>query len=477
MDTAIDPPPRTIRKLAEAFRAGSVGPVSVSEACLAGAETLGRSLNCFITVLRDSALKAAAASERRYRDGAPLGPLDGVPIAVKDVFYIEGVRCTAGSKILANNVAGYDAPVVKRLKEAGAVIVGTTNMHEFAAGVTSDNPHYGPVRNPWDAARVAGGSSGGSAVSVATGMAEAAIGTDTAGSVRIPAALCGVVGFKPTYGRVSRLGVLPLAASLDTVGVLALSAWDTAAMMQAIAGHDPTDMTTADEPLPGYVDALAAPFSGARLGIVREYFHEGLSPEVEDNFSAFVARLRQMGCTVEDAELGGVQEVYERWLLIRRAEATAFHARWLESSPELYGEDVRKLLELGRDVRAMDYVNAMNARPATIERFADSMKRFDFLLAPVTSIAAPKVGQKSTEIGGKEVSVYSALNRLTLPFNYVGFPSVSVPSGLAGGLPLGVQVVGKLFDEANLLRLGHAYEERFGPYPLPTAQLSAPASP
>jgi aspartyl-tRNA(Asn)/glutamyl-tRNA(Gln) amidotransferase subunit A len=441
--------------------------VAVTRAYLARIETLGRRLNTFITVLGDTALKAAAESERRYEAGTPLGPLDGVPIAVKDVFYISGVRCTAGSRILADNVATYDAPVVRYLRDAGAVLVGTTNMHEFAAGVTSTNPHYGAVKNPWDESRVAGGSSGGSAVAVATGMAEGAIGTDTAGSVRIPAALCGVMGFKPTYGRVSRLGVVPLAPSFDTVGVLALNAWDTAAMLQVMARHDGADMTTVDEPVPNYLDSISVPFSGARVGVVRRYFQDTLDPLVQENFESFASRLCDIGCTVEEADLEGVQDVYDRWVLIRRAEATAFHMRWLESSPELYGDDVRKLLELGRRVLAVDYVDALNARPAVIERFSDAMRRFDFLMVPATCVAAPGINQANVYIGGRDIATYSALNRLTLPFNYVGFPAVSIPSGLAGNLPLGVQIVGKLFDEARVLSVANAYEEKFGPHPLP----------
>jgi aspartyl-tRNA(Asn)/glutamyl-tRNA(Gln) amidotransferase subunit A len=460
--------PPTIRALSEAYRSGTLSPVAETKACLERIEGLGRRLNCFITVLGESATRAAEESERRHRAGKPLGPLDGVPIAVKDVFFISGVRCTAGSKILTDNVASYDAPVIRSLKEQGAILVGTTNMHEFAAGVTSDNPHFGPVRNPWDQGRVAGGSSGGSAVAVATGMAAGALGTDTAGSVRIPAALCGIIGFKPTYGRVSRLGVIPLAASLDTVGVLAWSAWDTGALLQAISQHDRTDMTTVDVALPKYVEEVSAPFSGARIGVVRGYFHDDLEPRVKANFEAFSSRLREMGCSIGEADLGPVQEVYDKWLVIRRAEATAFHQRWLDSFPELYGADVRKLLELGRDISAVDYVNAINSRPAIIERFSQAMGKFDFLIAPTTSIPAPKIGQAATTIDRKEVSVYSALNRLTLPFNYVGFPVASIPSGLVDGLPLGVQVVGKLFEEAAVLRIAHAYEERFGPsYPPP----------
>jgi len=467
--TRIHNPP-TIQALSEAFRAGTLSPLAATKTCLDRIDGLGRALNCFITVLGESALREAEESENRQRAVKLLGPLDGVPIAVKDVFYISGVRCTAGSKILADNIASYDSIAVRCLRNQGAVLVGTTNMHEFAAGVTSDNPHFGPVRNPWNRERVAGGSSGGSAVAVATGMAAGAIGTDTAGSVRIPAALCGIIGFKPTYGRVSRLGVIPLAASLDTVGVLARSAWDAAALLQAITWHEKSDITTVDEPVPNYLESLSVPFPGARIGVVRPYFHDDIHPEVEKNFERFASNLRDLGCTIGVADLGPIQEIYDKWLIIRRAEATAFHQRWLDTFPELYGADVRRLLELGKDIRAVDYVNAINSRPSIIERFSRAMEKFDFLIVPTTSIPAPKIGQNATTINGKEVSVYSALNRLTLPFNYVGFPVASIPSGLLDGLPLGVQVIGKLFEEAAVLRLARAYEERFGPFPLPSPE-------
>ncbi|HEV2226535.1 MAG TPA: amidase [Nitrososphaerales archaeon] len=461
------PSPRTIQELAEAYRAESTRPVAATKEYLRRIERLNPKLNCFITVLADSALKAAASSEQRFKSGNPLGPLDGIPVAIKDIIYIEGVRCTAGSRILANNVATYDAPVVKKLKESGAVIVGTTNLHEFAAGVTSENPHYGPVRNPWDVSHIAGGSSGGSAAAVASNLSTVAIGTDTAGSVRIPAALCGVLGLKPTYGRVSRLGVIPLATSLDTVGVLSTNAWDAAATLQVIAGREKEDVTTVDAQATDYIDGLSLPFKGARIGIVRDYSREFVDPRVEEALGKFISKLGEVGCTAHDVEIDVMEQIYGKWLLIRRAEATAFHLAWLESSPELYGEDVRKLMELGKDVRAIDYVNALNARPSMTERFVNSMNGIDFLALPSTCVSAPLMGQRSVEIKGKEVEVYSALNRLTLPFNYLGFPALSIPSGFAGGLPVGVQIVGRLFDEAGVMRLAHAYEQKFGPHPAP----------
>jgi aspartyl-tRNA(Asn)/glutamyl-tRNA(Gln) amidotransferase subunit A len=459
--------PSTVRGLSDAYQRGSASPTLVVGTLLEEIEKRNPSLKWYITVLTDSSNRAAHESELRYKAGKPLGPLDGVPIALKDIFYIKGVRCTAGSKILADNVATYDSPVAQKLKAAGAVLVGTTNLHEFAAGVTSVNPHYGAVTNPWDGSRVAGGSSGGSAAAVAGGLAAAALGTDTAGSVRIPAALCGVLGFKPTYGRVSRLGVIPLASSLDTVGTLTRSAWDAAALLSTISGGEESDVTTAKSPVPDYLGGIDTPLAHPRVGVPRRYFHDLLSPEVESNFSAFVSKLEEVGCHVADTELDGIEEVYDKWLPIRRAEATAFHMRWLDTTPGQYGDDVRRLLELGRGVLAVDYVNALNARPTIIERFLTSMKDVDFLAVPATCIPAPPIGQSKAEVSGKEVEVYHALNRLTLPFNYVGLPAVSVPSGLVGRLPVGVQLVGKLFDEEILLKLVNQFEKAFGPYPPP----------
>jgi len=459
--------PRTIRSLSSAYALGSILPTEAVRGCLRRIDAVNPRLNCFITVLKDSALKAAEAADLRYKEGRPLGPLDGVPIAVKDIMFVQGVKCTAGSRILEQNVADYDASVVRRLRAAGAVLVGTTNLHEFAAGVTSDNPHFGAVRNPWDGQRDAGGSSGGSAVAVASGLVAGALGTDTAGSVRIPAALCGVLGFKPTYGRVSRLGVVPLAASFDTVGLLASSAWDVAELLMTMAGHEANDMTTVGTEVPDLTEAISSPFTGARVGVPRGFFHDLIDPRAEASVEGFISRLKEIGCRVGDVELDGVSEAYEKWLPIRQAEATAFHLKWLESSPQLYGEDVRRLLELGRKVLAVDYINSLNARPSFIERFSSSMEGFDLLVLPTTCVPAPKLGQPKATIRNSDVDVRTALLRLTVPFNYVGFPAISVPSGLVDSLPFGVQIVGRLFDEVGVLRVVNALEAKFGLSPSP----------
>jgi aspartyl-tRNA(Asn)/glutamyl-tRNA(Gln) amidotransferase subunit A len=416
--------------------------------------------------LRDTALKQAEDSERRFERGQPLGPLDGIPVAVKDLIYIKGVRCTAGSKILWDNVAPYDSPVAARLKSSGAVIIGTTNLHEFAAGITGVNPHYGPVRNPWDTERISGGSSSGSAASVSAGLAACAIGTDTGGSVRTPAGLCGVVGFKPTYGRVSRLGVIPLATSFDTVGTLTSSAWDAAALLGVLAGHNVEDLTTVPADVPDYTAGLADSPGGLKVGVPRKYFHDSVDPAVEEVFSKFIDKLSQAGNTVCDVELEGIEKVNDCWKTVRMAEATAFHIRWLDTAPEAYGEDVRASLEQGRKVSATDYVNAQNLRPALMQSFSASMKDVDAVAVPSASITAPRIGERLVEVNGRKVEVRSALIGMTLPFNVVGFPAVSLPAGLARGLPVGVQLVAGPFEEAKLLRLASSIE-RLGPFPGP----------
>ena len=471
MNESLLPESMTAESMVRAYSTGSSSPTAVVRELLRRIGTLNPTLNAFITVLEDSAIRAAEESDRRYRAGGPIGPLDGVPVAIKDVIYIQGIRCTAGSKILADNVAPYDAPVVAKLKAAGAILLGTTNLHEFAAGTTSVNPHYGAVRNPWNRDKLAGGSSGGSAAAVASGMVPLALGTDTAGSVRIPAALCGVLGLKPTYGRVSRLGVIPLATSLDTVGVLARSSGDAASLLKVISGHDREDITTIDADVPDY--GAKPPLKSGRVGVVRNRFQDSVDPSIEENFRAFVANLEGLGCEVNEVEVDGLGEIYERWLPIRRAEATAFHLKWLQSTPELYGDDVRRLLELGRDVLAVEYVNAVNSRPSYMERFSSSMKGLDALAMPCTTVPAPDLGQSSVRVNGVDHPVYSALNLLTLPFNYLGCPALSLPSGIVRGAPAGVQLIGKLFDEETPLRLAAAYQEKYGVFPLPSPKREA----
>ncbi|MDV3244715.1 MAG: amidase [Nitrososphaerales archaeon] len=461
---------RTVKEISEAYAAGSATPTSVTEALIARIEKLNPLLNCFITVLKDSAMTAARESDKRFSAGKPRGPLDGIPVAVKDLIYIEGIRCTAGSLILKDNVANYDSPVAAKLKAAGAVLIGTTNLHEFASGATNVNPHFGPVRNPWDPERISGGSSGGSAAAVSAGLSPAAIGTDTGGSVRIPAALCGVVGLKPTYGRISRVGVVPLASSFDTVGTLTNSVWDAAAVLGTLAGHDPLDLTTGNVPVPDYLGDLETPSTKVKVGLPARYFMDLIDPSVRECFMKFMDGLPSQSVEVSNVELEGIERAYDVWLPIRRAEAAAFHEQWVTKTPEKYGEDVRKSLEAGLQISASRYITAQNSRPALRNAFLHSMKDVDFLAVPTTPMTATRIGQETIDLGGTETEVYSALVRLSLPFNATGFPALSLPIGFSRGLPVGCQVVGKPFEEPSLLSFGHACESRSGLFPEPKLQ-------
>jgi aspartyl-tRNA(Asn)/glutamyl-tRNA(Gln) amidotransferase subunit A len=459
---------RTIKELSKDYRDGKASPIQTTERLLHAIESINPKLNCFITVLRDSAMRDAEEAEKMLKEGTDLGPLQGIPLAVKDLFYIRGVKCTAGSKILASNVATYDATAVRRLKEAGAVIIGTTNMHEFASGITNENPHYGPVRNPWDTDRLSGGSSGGSAASVSAGLAVAAMGTDTAGSIRVPAALCGLVGFKPTYGLISRIGVIPLASSFDTVGTLTRSSWDAAALLDVLAWHDEGDISTADIGRPGFTrDATKLLKRTVRVGVPRRYFLDILDPGVSAEFERFLNRLAELDCESGATEIEGIENVQDVFFPIRRAEASAFHEAWLASFPELYGDDVRAALELGEKVPAPRYISAQNSRPAMRETFLRAMSGFDFLAVPTAAIGAPKVGQKTVRVMGGEQEVPATLIRLTLPFSVVGFPAMSLPVGKTDGLPVGVQLVARPFEESVLLNFANRYEEKYGLFPGP----------
>jgi aspartyl-tRNA(Asn)/glutamyl-tRNA(Gln) amidotransferase subunit A len=460
--------PKTIHELSSSIKKGELSPVQVTERLLDRIERLNPILNCYITVLKDTAIGEAERAEREIKEGGYRGTLHGIPIAMKDLIYIKGVRCTAGSKILRDNVAQYDAAVVRRLRSAGAVLIGTTNLHEFASGVTSVNPFFGPARNPWDVQRITGGSSGGSAAAVAAGLAPGALGTDTGGSVRIPAALCGVVGLKPTYGRISRAGVIPLATSLDTVGTLTSSAWDAALLLRLLAGRDANDLTAEGVAVPDYVSELEEPEVGLKIGVPRRYFFDIIDPGVESEFSKFQERLRQIGAEVSDFELEDIDRAGASWEVILRAEEFAFHEPWFDTTPQDYGDDVRRAIERGKQISAPQYIGALKSRLSITESFLGSMQDLDIVAVPTIPTVAPRIGEKTINIREDSVDVPSTLRRLTFPFNLVGFPVLSIPAGLSRGLPVGAQVIGRPFEEARLLRLAHKYESTFGPFPSPS---------
>ena len=438
-----------------------VSPVEVVRAHLDRISALDARLRAFITVCADSALQSARASEADLMAGKVAGPLHGVPWAPKDLYSTKGVRTTGGSKILGDSVPAADATVVARLGAAGAIVLGKLNMHEFAYGPEGLNAHYGTAWNPWDARshRIAGGSSSGSGVAVAAGLCPGALGSDTGGSIRIPASLCGITGLKPTYGRVSRAGVLPLAWSMDHVGPMTRTARDCALMLNAIAGYDPADPTTSVLPVPDYTAALTGDVKGLRVGLLCAHFTDVAAAEVRAAVEAAAEQLERAGAILDEVNLAGVLHVAAASAAIVASEALAYHAGWMRSRPQDYQPDVRERLRMGAFVSGAHYVRAQQLRALVRSEIDEALAKRDVLLAPATPIPAPVLGERETTLGDGTSDVRAALIRLTRPFNYSGHPTGAAPCGFtAGGLPIGLQIVGRPFDEATVLRVVDAYQ-------------------
>ena len=449
--------------LAEAARriaARELSPVELTRAALDRISALDPRLNAFITVTAEGAMEQARQAEATLAAGEPTGPLLGIPIGLKDLFDTKDVRTTAGSKLLARRVPSDDAAVVARLRSAGAVFVGKLNMHEFAYGITNDNPHYGAAHNPWVLTRITGGSSGGSGTAVAAGLCVAALGSDTGGSIRIPACFCGIVGLKPTFGRVSRYGVIPLSSSLDHVGPMTRTVEDAALMLQVLAGHDPRDPGSVPVPVPDYTAGLTGGVRGLRIGVMAGDREEWTDPEVAQAVAAAVETLGALGARLQRVDLTFLP--YARMLngAILSAEAAAYHETSMQTSPDDYSPDVRERLARGQQLLATAFIHALEAREGVREQLRVTMHDCDVLALPMEPLTAPPIGADEVTVGGHTAEVRATVTRYTGLFNLTGFPAVSVPCGFtAEGLPIGFQLVGKPFDEATLLRAAYAYEQ------------------
>ena len=407
----------------------------------------------------DRALADARRCEAEILRGDYRGPLHGVPVALKDLYDTAGVRTTAASKIYAQRVPDEDAASVARLRAAGAVIIGKTNLHEFAYGVTTDSSFFGPTRNPWDRARVAGGSSGGSGAAVAAGLCVAATGSDTGGSIRIPAALCGIVGLKPTYGRISCYGLLPLSWTLDHPGPMTRSVYGAAVMLAALAGYDPRDPATVDVPVPDYITGLHDGVAGLRIGLDPQWALSGIHQEVQAAFQEALAVLEHLGAEIVEVSVPRVVEGMEAALTILSAEATGIHEEFLRTRPDDYQPDVRARLEKGFPISGLDYGRARRTGELLRRDFAVLFQKVDLFATPMCGIPAPKLGQRKAAIDGETVSVMAPLTRYTRVFNLAGLPAISTPCGFSSeGLPIGLQLAGRAWDEATVLRAAHAYE-------------------
>ena len=446
--------PSSISELGPRLRRKEISPVEMTRECLGHIEKLNPSLNAFITVTEESALAEARAAEDEIVRGIWRGPLHGIPIALKDLIDTAGVRTTSASALHENRVPSEDAEIVRRLRQAGAVLVGKNNLHEFAYGGSSLVSHFGDVHNPWDVNRITGRSSGGSAASVPSGMCCAAIGTDTAGSIREPASLCGCVGLKPTFGRVPSRGVIPLSASLDHVGPLAATVSDAAIVLQAIAGYDPDDITSSDVPVADYVSAVREDTKSLRVGVPRAYFFEDLDAEVA---SAMEHALRGIETLVRGVREVRVEVPTDRTL--QAAESYAYHAQDVAEKAELYQAETLRRIRTGEKVSAADYIRRRSELEQERRTIRKIFSAVDLLVTPTTPIPAPAIAElKATPDALRPAEL--KLLRNTRPFNVWGLPAISVPCGFTqSGLPIGLQIAGPHWREDLVLRLAHAYEQ------------------
>ncbi len=456
-------PYKSIRDAADDIHAGIVTPTELVLETLELIDKRDGELQAYVTVMRDQALQEAERAEQEIRTGLYRGLLHGIPIAIKDLIAVKGVRLTAGSKVLADFTAAEDASVIELLRKNGAVIIGKTTTFEFAYG-----PYSPPTCNPWDHTRTTGGSSGGSAAAVVTGMCLGALGSDTGGSIRIPAACCGATGLKPTYGRVSCFGVIPLSWSLDHVGPLGRSAEDCALLFDAIAGYDPHDPNSVSRPPDKIHDLLnkeqagaALSLQGLKLGVPQEEFVGALDPEVRLAWHGALLVLKEAGATVLDVELPRAD--FATYRGVQKPEASLAHMEkgWLNEKLDLYGEPTRTRLLEGQEIKAVEYLRAQNRRRLFASSLRAAMQKVDALILPAQPMSAIPSAQMGQEISidGTRENASEAMLRLTMPFNLAGLPAITFPCGFASnGLPLSLQVAGKPFEEGMVLRIAHAYQ-------------------
>lgn len=455
---------KTIRQLAFLIQNREISPVELVKDCLRQIAETEPEINAFITVLTKEALLGAEEAEKEIMQGRYRGFLHGIPYSAKDLYMTRGIRTTGGSAVLSEHIPTENAAVVERLEAAGAILVGKNNLHEFAYGTTNENDHFGPCRNPWDRRMIPGGSSGGSAASVAAASSVFSMGTDTGGSIRIPASFCGIVGLKPTYGRVSKRGVLPLGWSMDHAGPLARTVWDAAAVLEAVAGYDAEDASCADVPSEGYVAALSdvgeKTIRGLNVGVCPQYYAEMLHPEVERAFVDTVHWFEEQGAVIKELTHPS-REAFNVGSILTMAEAYTYHEQNLEKKPKQYGASVRYRLEKGQFVSASAYINAQRLRQKDRQIWAEIYREIDVFLSPTVIMPAFSIGEASVPFGAEYVNprVHPVLMYLTSLGNFNGHPVVSLPCGFTGGgLPIGFQIQGAPFDERNLLRIADVFE-------------------
>ncbi len=468
----------TIRELSLLLKRKEVSPVEVTKAVLDRIDGIEGKVHAYISILREESLKASKRAEKSISSGDYIGALHGVPIGVKDIFVMKGTRTTCGSKILENFAPPYDATIVERLKNAGAIVVGKNNMDEFAMGSSTENSYFGPTRNPWDLERVPGGSSGGSAAAVSASLCFASIGTDTGGSIRQPAAFCGITGIKPTYGRVSRFGMIAFASSLDQGGPLTKTVEDAALMLNVFAGGDNKDSTSVHVPVPDYVSHLNGEIKGIRVGVPKEYFIKGIDSEVEKAVKKAIELVEDLGCSIEEITLPHTEYAVSSYYIIAPSEASSNLARYdgvryglrvpdsnllrdmyNRTRAEGFGAEVKRRIMIGTYALSAGYydayyLKAQRVRTLIKRDFEEAFKKVDVIMTPTSPEAAFKIGEKTDD----PLKMYLS-DIFTIPCNLAGLPGIAIPCGFtSNGLPIGLQILGKPFDEETILRVAHVYE-------------------
>ncbi|WP_029267802.1 amidase [Virgibacillus alimentarius] len=449
---------KTVDELARLIEGKSISPVELTTEVLDHAEEMNEQINAYIQIAREEAEIFAKRAEEEILNGNYRGMYHGIPIGIKDNIYFKDQVSTMGSKIHQDYVSDYDATVVEKLRDAGAVLTGKLNMHEYAWGITNDNPHYGACRNPWDPEKIPGGSSGGSGAAVAADMSVASLGTDTAGSIRIPSSACGIVGLKPTHGRVSKYGCFPLAWSLDHIGPMTKSVKDAAGLLEVICGYDSNDPTSLHVPNENFTD-FNGDVKDLVIGVNEEYFFHQVDSEVEKLVRANIQNLVDQGAKVEEVKIPALQ--YAEWaeLVTSLSEASTIHHRNLLKRPDDFGSDIRLLFELGELPSAVDYLQAQQVRRQLKKDFAEAFEKVDVLISPTLPVIPSKIGEDFANLNGEKVDLIDHMIRFTGPGNLTGLPALSIPCGTKGNMPVGLQIMGPALKEKRILNAGYALEQ------------------
>lgn len=449
---------KSVEELAPLIENKTISPVELTKAVLDHAETNNEQINAYINISRQDAETSAKKAEEEIANGNYRGMYHGIPMGIKDNIYFKDEVTTMASKIHENFVSDYDATVVKKLQDAGVIFTGKLNMHEYAWGITNNNPHYGACRNPWDLEKIPGGSSGGSGAAVAADMSVASLGTDTAGSIRIPSSACGIVGLKPTHGRVSKYGCYPLAWSLDHIGPMTKTVKDAAGLMNVIGGYDKNDPTSVDVPVDNYIN-FNGDVKDLVIGVNEDYFFNQVDSDIEKLVRQSIQSLVDQGAKVEEVKIPSLQ--YAEWaeLVTSLSEASAIHHTDLLKRPDDFGHDIRLLFELGELPSAVDYLQAQQVRRQLKQDFVKAFEKVDVLISPTLPVIPPSIGEDFADLNGKKVDLIDSIIRFTGPGNLTGLPALSIPCGTKGNMPVGLQIMGPAFSEKAILNTGYALEQ------------------